>query len=167
MSRGEKTHSHSHTHPGDTGESGVSPSTPAQGGQPTPGSPGALCSNGCGRPATKASGYLWAWHCDPTVSTEEKQKALQLGGRRGAMTPTEVGRLLEGADLDTREGRQQLRDRFLRLRLAGRIGAGVYQDVLRALDGAAKDQERTPTGKAQPAPVIVEVARFGQNGAPA
>src|SRR5262249_18832087 len=84
----------------------------------------------CGRQASKSSGYRFCWDCDPSVSAENKALARQLGGRRGAMTPSEVVRLLEGADLDTREGRQQLRDRFLRLRMAGRIRTGVDRDLL-------------------------------------
>jgi len=80
------------------------------------------------------------------------------------MTPAEVVALLEGATLDSRDGRQQLRDRFLRLRLAGRIGVGVYRDLLATLDGAAKDVDRQ--GKPPGAPVVVEVQRF-TNGAAA
>ena len=76
------------------------------------------------------------------------------------MSPAEVTRLLDGADLDTREGRHQLRDRSLRLLLAGRIGSQKYRDLLAAVDGAAKDQERSPKGQ-QPAPVLVEVQRYG------
>jgi hypothetical protein len=141
-----------------TGESDVSLSAASQRNQLAP----RLCSCGCGRQATKASEYTWSYWCDPTVPAEEKLSSRQLGGRRGAMTPAEVVRLLEGADLDTREGRQQLRDRFLRLRLAGRIGTGVYRDLLAAVDGASKDVDRAP--KARQAPLIVEVARFGSNG---
>ena len=144
-----------------TGQPAASSSESALGVQLTPGLPGALCESGCGRPATKRSGYRWAWHCDPAVSDEEKRAALRLGGRRGAMTPAEVVALLEGATLDSRDGRQQLRDRFLRLRLAGRIGTGVYRDLLAAVDGAAKDADRT-AAKPPAAPVVVEVARFTQ-----
>jgi hypothetical protein len=146
-----------------TGESDVPISPAAQGIQLSPGTPGALCSCGCGGRATKASGYLWAYVHDPGVPEADRLAGRQLGGRRGSMTPAEVVRLLDGAPIETQEGRQQLRDRFLRLRLAGRIGTGVYQDLMRALDGAAKDQDRTPKPKtAQPIEVIVQ--RYG-NGA--
>ena len=127
-----------------------------RGGQLTP----SLCSCGCGRPATKGSSYRYAWHCDPSVSDQEKRQALQLGGRRGAMKAAEVVRTLEGADLATVEGRHQLRDRFLRLRLAGRIGSGQYRDVLAALDGAAKDVDRAPKTKMSAQPIVVEVQSF-------
>jgi hypothetical protein len=50
---------------------------PEVGSQPTPSLPGAFCQTGCGRPATKQSGYLWAWHCDPAVSAQEKKQALR------------------------------------------------------------------------------------------
>src|SRR6266498_3578196 len=116
------------------GEAGTASSGPPPRNQLAP----RLCSCGCGRQATKASGYAWSYWCDPAVSDEEKLSNRQLGGRRGAMAAAEVVRLLEGADLDSREGRQRLRDRFLRLRLAGRIGTGVYRDLLAAVDGAAR-----------------------------
>jgi len=141
------------------GDASMSPSTVDQGKHLTPG----LCGCGCGRQATKASDYAWSYWCDPAVSEGDKLAARRMGGRRGSMTPAEVSRVLDGADLDTREGRQQLRDRFLRLRLAGRIGTGVYQDILRAVDGAAKDVERTP--KAAPAAaIVVEVQKYDRNG---
>src|SRR5262249_6403614 len=132
--------------------------------QLAPSLPGSLCQSGCGRPATRSSGYVWAWHCDPAVSVEEKREALKLGGRRGAMSPSEVARLLEGADLDSREGRQELRDRFLRLRLAGRIGTGVYRDLLAAVDGAARDGKRTPT-KPAARELVVEPWKFSNGEA--
>jgi len=143
-----------------TGEADVSPPTVDHGIQLPPGIPGALCSCGCGGRATKASGYRWAYVHDPGVPEAERLAGRQLGGRRGAMSPAEVTRLLDGADLDTREGRHQLRDRALRLLLAGRIGSQKYRDLLAAVDGAAKDQERSPKGQT-PAPVLVEVQRYG------
>lgn len=145
-----------------TGERDVSPSTADQRIQLPAGIPGALCSDGCGGRATKASGYRWAYVHDPGVPEAERLAGRQLGGRRGAMTPAEVTRLLDGADLDTREGRHQLRDRFLRLRLAGRIGSQMYRDLLAAVDGAAKDQERSPKGP--PAPTLIVEVQKGTNG---
>lgn len=147
------------------GESGVPTSRADQHMQVPAGQPGALCSCGCGGMATKASNYRWAYVHDPAIPDAQRLAERQLGGRRGAMTPAEISRLLDGADLDTREGRQHLRDRFLRLRLAGRIGGGIYQDLLRAVDGAAKDHDRTPA-KASPHNIVVEVARYGGNGHP-
>jgi len=144
------------------GESSASSSAPDRGIQLTPGLP-RLCSCGCGGQATKSSGYKWAYVHDPGVPEADRLAARQLGGRRGAMTAAEVTRLLDGAELSTTEGRNALRDRFLRLRLAGRIGTGVYRDLLVAVDGAGKDREQSP--KARPAaPLIVEVARFAENG---
>lgn len=151
-----------------TGQSLVSQAPPDSGrhlspGVPTSaGEPGALCSCGCGARATKASGYRWGYWHDPSVSVAEKKAVLQLGGRRGALAPAEVEQLLEDVDLTSREGRHALRDRFLRLRLAGRVGVGVYRDLLAALDSAAKDVEKHQ-GKPAPRPVSVEVARFGAN----
>lgn len=70
------------------------------------------------------------------------------------MTPAEASRLFDGADLDTREGRQALRERLVRLRLAGRIGSVMYRDALAAIDGAAKDQDRAPKSKAPPTFIV-------------
>ena len=99
---------------------------------------------GCARATTKSSGRTWCYQHDPAIPDEQKRAAFRLGGRRGQMTAAEVTTMLQGADIATRDGRQQLRDRFLRLRLAGRVGTGVYRDILAALDGAAKDVERAP-----------------------
>jgi hypothetical protein len=83
------------------------------------------------------------------------------------MTPAEVVQALEDADLDSREGRQRLRERFLSLRLAGRITTGEYRDVLAAVDGAAREQIKTVVSPARP--LVVEVERPGArvNGAEA
>lgn len=78
------------------------------------------------------------------------------------MTPAEVERLLDGADTKTPEGRQELRDRLLRLRLAQRVGTAAFNDALKAVDGNARDLER-PKSKTAP-PLVVEVQRFGVNG---
>jgi len=80
------------------------------------------------------------------------------------MTPAEVARLLEGAELATTEGRNALRDRFLRLYLAGRMGSGHYRDLVATLDSAARDKDMSRVKPS--APLVVEVQRFGPpNGA--
>src|SRR5262245_46720797 len=58
---------------------------------PPSGAAGAQCSApGCRRLATKSSGYVWCYWCSPEVPIGEKRAALQLGGRRGAMSASEV-----------------------------------------------------------------------------
>lgn len=141
------------------GEPAASVSSDPPGNQLARGLPPALCQAGCGRPATKASAGRWCYWDDPAVPAAEKLQARQLGGRRGAMTPAEVVQALENADLDSREGRQRLRERFLSLRLAGRITTGEYRDVLAAVDGAAREQLKAATPPARP--LVVEVERPG------
>jgi hypothetical protein len=93
------------------------------------------------------------------VSAEDKALARRLGGRRGAMTLSEITRLFDGADLGDHDGRQTLRDRFVRLYLAGRLGESRYRALLATLDSAAKDVDRSAKGKAAD-PIVVEVAKF-------
>lgn len=138
------------------GDRAVSSAPSGQGNELTP----RLCGCGCGRQATKASGYTWSYWCDPAVSAQEKRASRQLGGRRGQMTPAEVVKALEGTNIDTIEGRNDRRDRLWRLRMANRITSSMFRDGLAALEGAAKDVERSPKTKAATT-IIVEPQHFG------
>src|SRR5262245_24186413 len=140
-----------------TEERAVSPSGRSLNRQPI-----SCQSAGCSRNATKASGFAWCYWCDPTVPEETKAAARQLGGRRGLMGSAEAVLLLDGAVLTTTEGRQEARARLMAARAAGKLGGGMYRDLLVGLADAAKDQERQP--KALAAPVVVEVQRFTPNG---
>jgi len=146
-----------------TGQSG-SPVSPLElGSQPTPNLPGALCESGCGRPATKQSGYRWAWHCDPAVSAQEKKQAMQLGGRRGQMTPAEASRLFDQLEPSSAESRTAFRLKLMELLSVGRLTGSMYRDLLAGLDGMGKDQAKAPAPPA--VPLVVEVQRFTPNGA--
>jgi hypothetical protein len=123
--------------------------------------PGTCLVPGCSRTPTRSSGRRHCFFHDPAVPADEKLSARQLGGRRGALTASEVVRLLDGASLESQEGRVQLRDRLVRLRLAGQIGTGVFRDVLAAVDSATKDRDQA---KPAPAPLVVEVSRFSSDG---
>lgn len=138
-----------------TGERDASASTPSLGGQPTPRLPGALCESGCGRPATKQSGYRWAWHCDPAVDAKEKKQALQLGGRRGQMTPAEASQLFNQLDPNSAESRTAFRLRLMELLSVGRLTGSMYRDLLAGLDGMTKDQVKAVAPP--PTPLVVEV----------
>ena len=78
------------------------------------------------------------------------------------MASTEAALLLDGAVLTTPEGRQDVRARLMAARAAGKIGAALFRDLLAGLDSAVRDVERSP--KATPAPILVEVQQFGENG---
>ena len=145
-----------------TGEAGVSTAPANLGGQPTPGLPGALCESGCGRPATKQSGYRWAWHCDPAVPAQEKKQALQFGGRRGQMTPSEATQLFNQLEPRSAESRTAFRLKLMELLSVGRLTGSMYRDLLAGLDGMTKDQAKTLAAPA--APLIVEIQKFGTNG---
>lgn len=141
-----------------TGEVGAPVSASGLGGQPTPGLPGSLCESGCGRPATKQSGYRWAWHCDPAVPAREKKQALQLGGRRGQMTPSEAAQLFNQLEPNTAESRTAFRLKLMELLSVGRLTGSMYRDLLAGLDGMSKDQAK---GQAPPPPpVVVEIMKF-------
>jgi len=138
--------------------------------QPTRGLPGARCACGCGTMATRASGYVWAYRCDPTIDAAEKRAAFQLGGRRGQMTPAEVAALLEDADdkIKSHDGRHDLRARLMLARGGSRINGPLLRDLLAVVDSAAKDDGARPVqAPDRAAPVVVEVQRFGENRATA
>lgn len=120
------------------------------------------CQGNCGRVATKASGRVWCYWCDPSTSQEEKLAARQLGGRRGLMGPAEAAVLLEGADIATPEGRNALRLRLAQVRASGVLGSAMMRDLLAVVDGAAKDQPKAVMSPR--APLVVEVQRFAPNG---
>lgn len=145
-----------------TPQPGSSLSPETLGGQPTPRLPGALCESGCGRPATKGSGYRWAWHCDPAVDAKEKKQALQLGGRRGQMTPAEASQLFNQLEPASAESRTTFRLRLMELLAVGRLTGSMYRDLLAGLDGMGKDQAKAPAAPA--APLVVEIQKFGTNG---
>src|SRR5262245_33333965 len=98
-------------------------------------------SPGCSRNATKPSGFTWCYWCDPSVPEETKTAARQLCGRRGLMASTEAALLLDGAVLTTPEGRQDVRARLMAARAAGKIGTGLFRDLLAGLDSAVRDSE--------------------------
>jgi len=78
------------------------------------------------------------------------------------MASTEAALLLDGAVLTTPEGRQDVRARLMAARAAGKLGGGLYRDLLHGLDSAVRDQERTPKGK--PDRQVVVVTPYGQDG---
>jgi hypothetical protein len=121
----------------------------------------AACSCGCGRQATKASSYTWAYWCDPTVAADMKLQARQLGGRRGQLTPAETARLFDELEPGSAESRTAFRVRLMELLAVGKIPSSKYRDFMVALDGIAKDR---PQGKPEKSPVVVEVLRHGQQG---
>jgi hypothetical protein len=137
-----------------TAEPGMSPSPSGLNRQPIP-----CQSPGCSRNATKASDFTWCYWCDPSVPEETKKAAQQLGGRRGLMASTEAVLLLDAEMLKTPAGRTEIRARLMAARAAGKLGGGMFRDLLAGLDSAARDQERQ--GKPAPPPVLVEVQRFG------
>lgn len=142
-----------------TGQVDVSPTPSAPGNELTP----RLCACGCGRQATKASGYTWAYWCDPAVSAETKLQARQLGGRRGQMTPAEAIRLFDQLEPSSAESRTTFRLKLMELLSVGRLTGSMYRDLLAGLEGMSKDHERQ--GKpAAPGRVVVEVQRFAGNG---
>jgi hypothetical protein len=141
-----------------TGEVGAPVSTPPLGQQPGSGRPGARCECGCGRHASRRSGYRWYHGHDPAVPLEEKRAALQLGGRRGAMSPAEASQLFESLEPTNAESRTAFRLRLMELLSVGRLTGSMYRDLLAGLDGMTKDQVK---GQAPPAaPLVVEVQRF-------
>jgi len=127
--------------------------------QPGSGRPGARCQCGCGRHASRRSGYRWYHGHDPAVPDEEKRAALQLGGRRGQMAPAEASRLFEQLDPHSAESRTAFRLRLMELLSIGRLTGSKYRDLLAGLDGMGKDQAKGQAPLAPP--VIVEVQRFG------
>jgi hypothetical protein len=144
------------------GERDVSTSPETQGREPTSGLPGALCACGCGVRATKASGYRWGYHHDPAIPAQEKKQALQLGGRRGQMTPSDASRLFDTLEPASAESRTAFRRRLMELLAVGRLTGSMYRDLLAGLDGMTKDQAKAPAAPA--APLVVEIQKFGGNG---
>lgn len=121
----------------------------------------ATCSCGCGRQATKASGYTWAYWCDPSVEATTKLQARQLGGRRGQLTPAETARLFDELEPGSAESRTAFRVRLMQLLAVGKIPSSKYRDFMLALDGMGKDQAKSSS--LAPA-LVVEVQRFAANG---
>jgi hypothetical protein len=136
-----------------TGEPDVSSSAPNRGQQLAT----RMCS--CGRQASRSSGYVWCWDCDPSIPAEVKADAHQRGGKRGILTPRQIARLLDGVDLGDYDGRQTLRERFLGVYLAGGVGESRYRALLLTIDSAAKDVDRSAKGKTAD-PILVEVSKF-------
>jgi hypothetical protein len=90
----------------------------------------------------------------------QARSAARASHRYGSLTSDEVTALYESADLSTREGRDTLRKRLSRARAEG-LAAGLYRDLLAAVDSAAReDQRREATPKSRPA-VVVEVVGNG------
>src|SRR6266508_4478197 len=124
-----------------TGESNMSHSPDLLGQQPVPGRPGARCECGCGRYASRRSGYRWYHGHDPAVDAEEKLAALQLGGRRGQMSPADAARLFDQLDPTSAESRTAFRLRLMELLSVGRLTGSMYRDLLAGLDGMGRDRE--------------------------
>src|SRR6266508_1521966 len=130
------------------GEAGMPSSPDLLAQQPGSGRPGARCECGCGRHASRRSGYRWYHGHDPAVPQEEKRAALALGGRRGQMTPAEAGRLFDQLDPTSAESRTAFRLRLMELLSVGRLTGSMYRDLLAGLDGMGRDREQTSKGKA-------------------
>ena len=74
---------------------------------------------------------------------------MQLGGRRGQMTPAEASQLFNQLDPSSSESRTAFRLRLMELLSVGRLTGSMYRDLLAGLDGMTKDEARSP--KVQPA----------------
>jgi hypothetical protein len=110
------------------------------------------CACGCGR--NRQRGKEFAWLCDPTVPAELKALARGRGQKRKALDvgPVQVRSL---------EGRQQLRAVLAQLVLEDKIAPSLATCALRALDGAAADEEKNrPRPDHALQPLEVHVARF-------
>jgi hypothetical protein len=118
-------------------------------------------------------GIRCALPADPVTLLCQRHDPKQLEARRaqarsaarashsyGSLTPDEATALYEGVDLATREGRDLVRSRLSRARAEG-LAAGLFRDLLAVVDSAAREDQARPKAKPTPAPLVVEVARFG------
>lgn len=116
------------------------------------------CRCGCGRTPQKRSGF--AFFCDPLIAPELKALARGRGQKRKAL---DVGPV----ELRSLAGRQALRAVLAQLVLEDKIAPSLATTALRALDGAAADEERNRP-RTEPAESIeVHVARFSEPPEPA
>lgn len=103
---------------------------------------GPVCSAGCGRTATRASGFKLCWYCDPKVPAEVKLGARQAGGR----APKGPVRYLPPGTPDpyfgTPKDRILFREALAGAVLRGELSEGPAGVAGRLCDGAGDDQER-------------------------
>ena len=103
---------------------------------------GPICSAGCGRTATRASGFKLCWYCDPKVPAEVKLGARMAGGR----APKGAIRYLPPESPDplfrTPEDRIAFREAVAGAVLRGELSEGPAGVGLRACDGCGEDDER-------------------------
>jgi hypothetical protein len=109
------------------------------------------CACGCGRTPQRSSGFSWL--CDPNIAPEVKALARGRGQKRKAL---DVGPV----ELRSIEGRQALRAVLAQLVLEDKIAPSLATCALRALDGAAQDEERNRPRVEDVSPIEVHVARF-------
>ena len=123
----------------------------------------AACSCGCGRPATKASGYTWAYWCDPSVEATTKLQARQLGGRRGQLTPAETARLFDELEPGSAEPDGLPVSASCELLAVGKIPSSSTATSCSPSTACGQGPSEGRTSLA-PA-LVVEVRRFAANGA--
>jgi hypothetical protein len=119
------------------------------GGRPT-------CACGCAR--TPQRGKPYAWLCDPDIPAELKVAARGRGMKRRALD-------VERVEFRTVEGRQALRETIAALVLRDELAPSLAQVALKALDGAAQDEERNRPRLEEARELNVIVEKFAREPA--
>ena len=109
---------------------------------------GRLCA--CGRTARRDRETCW--FCAPDVPAELKREAR--GGRRKAL-PSGTS----DPDLSTADSRRAFREALAGAVLRDELSPELAGIAARLVDGQAKEEQQRPAPP--PAPLVVEVARFG------
>lgn len=137
----------------------------------------ALCSGGCGRQATKASGWLWCYWCDPAVDESKKLQARKHGGQmtKQAAELVKTVQVVRQPDpelaawADTIAWADEAAIHAFQLELAKRIAKGTVTteqgQLLERL--ASKKLKALQAGRPSPRALekVVKVMAFGTGGA--